>query len=84
MSDPLKDTGEALGLALVIVVGILMVITAIIQLGLMIVRYGMLVLLVGVLPLTAVGDEHRDGHDVVQAGRRPGWPGSSSTNRWRR
>lgn len=53
MTDPLKDTGETLGLALVIFVGILMVITAIIQLALMIVRYGMLVLLVGILPLTA-------------------------------
>ncbi|WP_433163784.1 hypothetical protein [Kribbella sp. CA-247076] len=53
MIDPLKDPAEVLGVALVIFVGILMVITAIIQLGLMIVRYGMLVLLVGVLPLTA-------------------------------
>jgi len=53
MMDPLMDTGEVLGLALVIFVGILMVITSIVQLGLMIVRYGMLVLLVGVLPLTA-------------------------------
>ncbi|MEI8406774.1 MULTISPECIES: type IV secretion system protein [unclassified Kribbella] len=53
MTDPLKDTGEALSFVLVIFVGILMVITAIMQLGLMIVRYGMLVLLVGILPLTA-------------------------------
>ncbi|MEU4605241.1 type IV secretion system protein [Kribbella sp. NPDC023972] len=53
MMDPIKDPGEALGMALVIFVGILMVITAIIQLALMVVRYGMLVLLVGVLPLTA-------------------------------
>jgi hypothetical protein len=53
MLDPLKDPGEALGMALVIFVGIMMVITGLMQLALMIVRYGMLVLLVGVLPLTA-------------------------------
>jgi hypothetical protein len=53
LTDPLKDTNETLGFALIIFVGILMIITAVIQLALMIVRYGMLVLLVGVLPLTA-------------------------------
>ncbi|WBQ05597.1 hypothetical protein [Kribbella sp. CA-293567] len=51
VTDPLKDGG--VGLALVILVGILMVITALIQLALMIIRYAMLILLVGVLPLTA-------------------------------
>ena len=51
VTDPLKDGG--VGLALVILIGILMVITALIQLALMIIRYAMLILLVGVMPLTA-------------------------------
>lgn len=51
ISSPLKDGG--LGLALVVLIGILMVISALIQLALMVIRYGMLILLVGILPLTA-------------------------------
>ncbi|MDX6265127.1 MAG: hypothetical protein QOH84_6815 [Kribbellaceae bacterium] len=50
LTDPLKGR---IGLALVVLVGILMVISGLIQLVLMIIRYGMLILLVGVVPLTA-------------------------------
>jgi hypothetical protein len=50
LTDPLK---ARIGLALVVLVGILMVISGLIQLVLMIIRYGMLILLVGVVPLTA-------------------------------
>ncbi|GAB2638226.1 type IV secretion system protein [Kribbella swartbergensis] len=71
MIDPLKDPGEALGFALIIFVGILMVITAIIQLALMIVRYGMLVLLVGVLPLTAAATNSEMG--MMWFKRAVGW-----------
>jgi hypothetical protein len=71
MLDPLKDPAEALGMALVIFVGVLMVITAIIQLGLMIVRYGMLVLLVGMLPLTAAATNTELG--MMWFKRAVGW-----------
>ncbi|MEV5960563.1 type IV secretion system protein [Kribbella sp. NPDC051952] len=71
MVDPLKSPDEALGFALIIFVGILMVITAIIQLALMIVRYGMLVLLVGVLPLTAAATNTEMGMSWFK--RAVGW-----------
>ncbi|MEV6416355.1 hypothetical protein [Kribbella sp. NPDC051718] len=48
-----KPLQGRIGLALVVLVGILMVISGLIQLVLMIIRYGMLILLVGVVPLTA-------------------------------
>ncbi|NEA36403.1 hypothetical protein [Streptomyces sp. SID13031] len=50
LTDPLKGQ---VGLALVILIGILMVISGLIQLALMIIRFGMLILLIGIVPLTA-------------------------------
>jgi hypothetical protein len=71
MLEPLKSPTEMLGMALVVFVGILMVVTSLVQLGLMIVRYGMLVLLVGVLPLTAAATNTEMG--MMWFKRALGW-----------